>query len=605
MSYQKLPQRGLRRSAFALIALLAHTPAFAEESKPDQGQTKKQDLQPLVVSALRTPQPASTVTSSVAVLDPEELQNQGILQLRDALNQSPGVISTSTAGQLGAVSSLYIRGTTTDHSQVVLDGMRLSDSTNLMGNFLSTGHTYDLGNIEVLRGAQGAIYGGESIGGVLWLETPHGTGDPHGSTTFEAGSFSSLETHSTFQGQTGPVSYFLSGGYQESNNDGPQQFYHQSNTALRVEGQLDPVWTIGTTFRASESYFENSGTSDEYVKTLLSTIYATGKISEVWTARFLFGYYQELYDSLSPYPPYGTQVRDGSFSTDHEIKLADNLRLLAGAYFNRSDYQSTSGTEESRDHYGAYSALEWEAIQHLTFSGALRLEHYETFGDKATWRIGSVYNVEQTGTSIKGGVGTSFRSPSYVDLYGSTWVPGNPNLNPESSLGWEAGVEQKIGSHHTAELTYFHNQITDHIQTSWSAPSVNIPGKSDTDGTEFAVRGDWFDGVLSYRLAWTWLHQSLKDQPRNAATASLDWKPTPKILLGIGAAHLSDHSWGGDALDAYTVARIYGTYQITDKVKLLARVENLFNENYELFSTSYGAIKGSGTGFYAGVTMDW
>ena len=134
---------------------------------------------------------------------------------------------------------------------------------------------------------------------------------------------------------------------------------------------------------------------------------------------------------------------------------------------------------------------------------------------------------------------------------------------------------------------------------------MNIPGKSDTDGTEFAVRGDWFDGVLSYRLAWTWLHQSLKDQPRNAATASLDWKPTPKILLGIGAAHLSDHSWGGDALDAYTVARIYGTYQITDKVKLLARVENLFNENYELFSTSYGAIKGSGTGFYAGVTMDW
>jgi len=564
----------------------------------------------MVVSALRSPQPTSTVTSSVAVLDPEELQNQGILQLRDALNQSPGVISTSTAGQQGAVGALFIRGTSTAYSQVVLDGVRLSDSTNPMGNFLATGHTYDLGNIEVLRGAQGAIYGGESIGGVLWLETPHGTGDPHGSTTFEGGSFGSLETHTTFQGQTGPVSYFLSGGYQETKNDGPQQFYHQSNTALRVEGKVDAVWTIGTTLRASESYYDDHGNSDNYTKTLLSTVYASGKISDVWTSRFAVGYYQELYDSYAPNPlyTYGTQMRAGSFSTDQEIKLADNLRLLAGAYFNEYDYQNTNAVSETRDHYGVYSALEWEAIQHLILSGALRWEHYDTFGDKATWRLGSVYNVEQTGTSIKGGVGTSFRSPSFMEVYGSSYGPGNPNLSPETSLGWELGVAQKIGDHHTAELTYFHNQISDSIHSPfWGAPPVNIHGISDTDGTEFAVRGDWYDGVLSYRLAWTWLHQSLAEQPRNAATASLDWKPTPKMLLGIGATHLSDHSWGGDPISSYTIARIYGSYQITDKVKFLARVENLFNEDYKLYGgySGYGVVQGPGTGFYAGVTMDW
>ncbi len=606
MSYQTSPHRGLRRSAFALLALLAHAPAFADEAtKPEPKQPpKKPDLQPLIVSAMRTPQAASTVTSSVTVLDPVELQNQGIFQLRDALNQSPGVISTSTNGQLGALSSLFIRGTTTDYSQVVLDGMRLSDSTNPMGNFLSTGHSYDLGNIEVLRGAQGAIYGGESIGGVLWLETPRGSGDPHGSTTVEAGSFNSFETHSMFQGQTGPVSYYLSGGYQETDNDGPKQNFHQGNTALRVEGRVNPVWTIGTTFRASESYFENFGDSDDFVKTLLSTIYATGNISDCWTARFNAGYYQELYDSFSAWP-YGTEMRDGSFSTDHEIKLADNLRLLTGAFFHQSDYQNTMDVDQNRNRYGAYAAMEWDPIEHLTTSAALRWEDYDSFGDKTTWRLGSIYTLEKTGTAFHAGVGTSFRSPSFMDLYGTSYGKGNPNLNPESSLGWEAGIEQKIGSHHTAELTYFHNRITDHIQTSWMAAPVNLAGDTDTDGTEFAVRGAWLDGVVSYRLAWTWLHQSLKEQPRNAATASLDWKPTPKALIGIGATYLSDHTWGADPINAYTVARIYGSYQITDRIKLLARVENVLNEDYELWSSYYGTRKGAGTGLYAGLTVDW
>jgi len=603
MSYQKSPHRGLRRSAYALIALLAHTSAFADEPKPDLGQPKKSDLQPLVVSALRTPQPASTVTSSVTVLDPEELQNQGIFQLRDALNQSPGVISTSMASPVGGASSLFIRGTRTDQTQVVMDGMRISDFANLNGNFLTAEHTYDIGNIEVLRGAQGAIYGGQSIGGVLWLETPTGSGDPHGSTTFEGGSFGSLETHTTFQGVTGPVSYFLSGGYQETDNDGPKQYFHQGNTALRVEGKVDAVWTIGTTLRASEYYYEDSGNSDDYVHTLLSTVYATGKISDAWTARFLVGYYQELYDSFSSYGPYDTRINNSSFSTDHEIKLADNLRLLTGAFYNRSEYSGNNGAGDNRNQYGAYGALEWDVIEHLTTSAALRWEHYDGLGGKATWRLGSVYNVEQTGTSFKAGVGTSFRAPSYMELYYP--YGGNSSLSPESSVGWEAGVAQKIGDHHTAELTYFHNRISDIIDYGSTYSYANIPGQTTTDGTEFAIRGNWYEGVISYRLAWTWLHQCLDDQPHTAATASLDWKPTPKILLGVGATHLSEHTWGADPINAYTIARIYGSYQLTDKVKLHARVENLFNEDYKLYSSYYGVVKGSGTGLYVGVTMDW
>ena len=103
-------------------------------------------LEALIVSALRTPREASTVTSSVTVLDPRELQDQGILQLRDALNASPGVIATSTGGQTGAVGSLFIRGARTAESLVVIDGVRMNGSGNQLGNLFSASRTYDVGS---------------------------------------------------------------------------------------------------------------------------------------------------------------------------------------------------------------------------------------------------------------------------------------------------------------------------------------------------------------------------------------------------------------------------------------------------------------------------
>ena len=618
MSYTPSPLRGSSRSAIALFALLATAPTHAEEpAKP---------IDPLIVSAMRVPREASTVTSAVTVLDPQELQNQGLFQLRDALNASPGVISTSTSGQTGAIGNLFIRGTTLAESLVVIDGVQFSSASGNVAALLAATRVYDVGTIEVLRGPQAAVYGGQSMGGVLWMETPHGSESPHGATTLEAGAFSSLSAQSMFQGQSGDVSYYLSGGYEETDNDAPKNSFHQGNTALRVEGKVDPVWTIGTTFRAVDSYYENRGSSDDYLDTALSTLYATGKISETWTARFNAGYYQEFYDSDSTLGGgYGADLRAESFSTDHEVTLAENLRLLAGGFYHHDSYESEANyfgynnqTDVESDRYGVHTALEWDPVENLTTTAAVRWEDYDSYGDEFTWRLGSIYHFDESGTSLRGGIGSAFRAPSYVDLYyysesvynGTTTVTqGNPDLNSQSSIGWDLGVEQKIGEHNTIEATWFRNLIDDAINPNSFPMPTNLPGTTTTDGLELGLRGDWLENTLSYRAAWTYLHESLKDQPRNAVTASVDWKPTDKSLVGIGATHLSEHSWGGNPIDSYIIARLYGSYQVTDKVKLHVRLENALDEDYEL--GNFGAapyndvIKGSGTALYAGITVDW
>jgi outer membrane cobalamin receptor len=601
MNHTKSPHRGTCRSAIALLALLVPISATAEEPTTADNVNP---LEPLVVSALRVPQDPATVTSAVTVLDPQALQDEGLYQLRDALNQSPGVISTSTGGQVGALGSLFIRGTTTAYSQIVVDGMRLGDSTTPLGNFLSASRTYDVGRIEVLRGPQGAIYGGESIGGVLWLETPRGEGDPGGSVTVEGGSFNSLDTHATFQGTVGKLSYFLGGGYQETDNDSADQEFNQGNVALRLEGSLSDVWVVGTTYRGVDSSYNNLGNSDDHLDGSLVTLYAVGEISKVWTARFLAGYQQESYDSDSSFGNYGTDLNAGSFSTDQELTLAENLRLLAGGYYHQSSFENTIDTDESRDRFGFHAVLEWDVFDALTTTAAVRWEDYDAYGDETTWRVGSIYNIAASGTSIRGGIGSSFRAPSYLDLFGSSFGAGNPNLEAESSLGWDIGIGQEIYENHFLEVTWFDNRITDQIQ-AFPTPPVNLSGDTSTNGLELGLRGSWLENALNYRLAWTYLHESLSDQPRNSVTTSVDWAPTDKVLVGIGATGLSDHSWGGDPIDGYIITRLYGSYQLTENVKLHARVENALDADYQLSDFFGDTIQGAGTGFYAGITVDW
>lgn len=596
MLNQKSPQRGTCRSALALVALLFPTAAPAQD--------ERREMEALIVSALRIPREASSVTSAVTVLDPKGMEDQGIYELRNALNSVPGVVSTSTGGQTGAVGTLFIRGAGTAYSQVVMDGMRLSDSTAPLGNFLAGSRVNDVGTIELLRGPQGAIHGGESIGGVLWMETPRGAGKPRGSTRVEAGAFHSFSTHSAYEGQSGDCSYYLSAGYEETDNDGPDENFHQGNAALRVESKLDPVWTLGTTFRAVDSFYNDHGSSENRVDSSLGTLYGIGEISSHWTARIHAGYQQEFYDNDSSFGNYGTDMRAGSLSTDHEVTLAERLRLLAGAYFHQSAFQNTIGTDTSRDRHGLHSALEWDMVDDLTVTSALRLDDYDAYGDELTWRAGSVYILRGTGSTLRGSVGTSFRSPSYLDLFGSSFGNGNPNLQAESSVGWDFGIEQKIMRHHSLEVAWFENEITDRIQ-SFPTPPVNLPGESNTSGLELGLRGDFPASSVGYRLAWTYLREGLSGAPKHANTASVDWEPTEKSLIGIGATHLSDHSWGGDPLAAYTVFRIYGSYQVSDRFKLHARLENAWNEDYQLSNFYGNTVQGAGTGFYTGLSIAW
>ena len=594
------PRAGQRWRAVVARGLLA----FCIPTNPATAEVES-ELEKLVVSALRVPRDAADITSAVTVLDPAELQSRGLRQLREALNESPGVIATSTGGETGALGSLFIRGTTTNYSQMVVDGMRLSDSTTPLGNILGASRVFDLGRIEILRGAQGAAYGGESVGGVLWMETARGQGDPRVGVFAEAGSFGSYSTALKYQGETKGLSYFVSGAYEETENDAPSQDFNQSSTALRVEQATGRDWLVGLTFRGLTSDYNNRGLSQDGYDATLTTVYAKGRIKKEWRTTFLAGFQQEFYDSDSSFGHYGTDLRAISLSNDHDIEFSDTLHFLCGVFAHRSDFSNSIGTAADRDRYGAHAALEWKPLPGWQTYAAARFEHYDAYGEETTWRVGSSYQLKNSATIVRAGVGSSFRAPSYLDLYGSSFGAGNPDLNAESALGWDVGIEQKIGSALWFQATLFRNEIRDNIDSFAQPMPVNREGTTATQGLETAVKGRLLRDDLTYRLAWTYLSESLSEQPKSHLQASLDWQAGEKLMIGIGLRSLTDHSWGGDDLEGYTLWRVYTQYRVSEHLQLHARLENLTNENY-LLSDFYGdPIAGAGFGVFGGLSIEW
>jgi vitamin B12 transporter len=562
------------------------------------------DLDALIISATRMPGQASNVTSAVTLLDPSELESRSIFDLRQALNEVPGVIATSTAGQTGAVGSVFIRGTTTAYSQLVVDGIRLSDSTTPLGNFFSGARIDDIGRIEVLRGPHAAIHGGEAVGGVIWLETARGEDEPKTRLNLEGGSFDSINGYLSNSGQSGKLSWFAGIGYDGTHNDDIRQDFDQSRGAIRLEWAQNENLTLGMTLRAVDSRFEyqNFGTNVDHVDAALATIYANTRIRENWNARFTLGYYRENYDNDSNFGNYGTDLDRTVISTDHTIELNSRHSILAGAFFEHNDFSNTIGSDLGQDRYGIHLGWQWSPIKSVVANTVLRWEDYANYDDQITWRVGASWEALEN-TRLRAGLGKAFRTPTFLDLYGTAFGAGNPNLTAETSLGWDIGMEQSIADNHTISVTWFANSIEDQVR-SFPTPPINLSGNTPTRGMETALDGSWCDDEWHYRLAWTWLDESLQDMPENTATASLDWQPFEKLLVGVGASYVGERSYGGAPLNDYLLLRVYGSYKINDLLIVHARIENLTDTNYDL--SRFGTpIAGSGFGFFTGIAAEF
>lgn len=256
-------------AAFAGQSSLAES-AKKEDSKPSASSETMQVMPELTMASHFTGVPYNRSGVSVSIINPEEFQKAGIETLTGALSQTPGVFTLDGGGtwQRGSVSNTVIRGMNKEtYTLTMVDGMRISD-VNMSGNkLLGITNLFTVDNVEVVKGAQGAVFGSGAIGGVVAMDTPEGEGDPVTRIFAEAGSFHSFNSYATSSGKIKKLSYFVGVGFESTENDptiypaiydnrkGMNDF-RQWQEAVRLGYDVNDKVKVGFTYRRLDSYFE-------------------------------------------------------------------------------------------------------------------------------------------------------------------------------------------------------------------------------------------------------------------------------------------------------------------------------------------------------------
>ena len=189
----------------SLVALTFATSAYAQTSATAPGGDTEVDT--VVVTATRVPTPKLKVADSITVFTAADIAAKQQQTLPDVLEDSPGLNVVQTGGP-GGQTSVFMRGTNSNHVKVLVDGIDVSDpsspsATFDFGQFL----TSDIGRVEILRGPQSGLYGSDAIGGVINVITKNGEGPARVSAGVEGGSFATFNQNAAVSGSTGSFHY--------------------------------------------------------------------------------------------------------------------------------------------------------------------------------------------------------------------------------------------------------------------------------------------------------------------------------------------------------------------------------------------------------------
>jgi vitamin B12 transporter len=295
-------------------------------------------------------------------------------------------------------------------------------------------------------------------------------------------------------------------------------------------------------------------------------------------------------------PWYDYKGDTDDFSWQGNIDFDTHVLSLGAGYFNEAMESQSSGMPDTDTHTISYWLQDQLFLgDNLVMIAGARLDDHQSFGRKTTFRIAPAYEIPTTGTRLKASFGTGFRSPSLYELFSDY---GNPDLEPEKSRGWDLGVEQDLlNDRLTLGVTYWEMDFENRIDYDMLISRYNqLKGDTETRGVE--VFTAWTPVTdLSVNLSYTYTHtldpegNRLVRRPENQVGLTASYRFLEKWQVGMDARWVDERAASPYAmdkdgnpvgtLDDYTVVNLSGSVDISDRVQIFARVDNLFDEYYE------------------------
>jgi len=637
--------------AAAVAALLPAVSAHAQENAA--AATPRDSGDPLdfvVIVATRANEGtrADLLGSSLTVLQAADLEQRQTRYVSDILRDVPGV-SVSRSGSLGGLTQIRVRGTESNHTLVLIDGIEASDP--FAGEFdFATLITDDVARIEVLRGQQSAIYGSDAIGGVINYITLSGRDAPGGRVRVEGGSFGTTEASARYAGVAGALDYALSAGY--TNTDG----FPVSRVGTRDVGTENKAASARFEYSAVETFRlkavarytrTEADTNDQDFDFTSPTFGFVIDSDDYYEYRAFHGLLRGELDSLdgrwtNALSVQGVDASRDSFSGG-AFDFGDNGKRLRYSYESSLRFGSeafsqtlTGAFDHEREKFqnlGPFLMPEQSAEHEITNKGvvlqydaridhriglgaAVRYDNNDRFEDETTYRLQASYRFD-SGTRLRAAAGSGIKNPGIFELFGfdpGTFV-GNPDLKPEKSRGWEVGVDQSFADGAVfAGITYFDSKLENEIDTAFLPPTFepvvrNLSTDSRQQGVEVFANARF---ARAWRVEASYTYVDAEEdgveeyrRPPHVASLNVGWRAAEDragVALTVrynGSTYDNNFTFVGPdpvRLAEYTLVNLGADFRLTDNLQIYGRVENLLDERYEEVFT----YRSPGRGAFAG-----
>jgi vitamin B12 transporter len=440
-------------------------------------------VDPVVITATKVETPASRVGASVTVITEDELETYNYERIEDALRQVPGV-EVQRSGSPGKATTIRIRGANPNQVQIMVDGMRVKGPTAGIGDLSEL--TLDaIDRIEVVRGPQSSLHGADAVGGVVNIITKKGRGPVRATVHTEAGNYDTFRQRVEVTGAVEAFNFTLSGSRLDSSGQFDNDDTRQTAFAGRVgydfpwKGELSLTGrfahlALGLPIHDVDPIVFDPN-AESRTRTWLYNVTYTQPVTRWWDLTVRHGQWwnQLLFrDDPPPPPPFTTfpdtrirshiDTRRSEFETVNAFHLARWTTLTVGAEHRAERGSGRGEFRESIDTVSVFAQDELRLFDRLFITGGARWEDNNRFGSEVVPQVSAAFNVAETGTRLRGAWGRGFRAPTINDLFFPGF--GNPNLKPEKSESWEAGLDQRLLKNRVrVGATYFHNDFDDLI----------------------------------------------------------------------------------------------------------------------------------------------
>jgi TonB-dependent vitamin B12 receptor len=550
----------------------------------------------IVVTASLEGEEERRLPASVTVIEAEEIEARQSTEVSDLLGVVPG-LNVVRSGSPGQVTSLFTRGTDSDSTLVLWNGVELNDP--YFGGFnWAFLPTEGVDRLEVVRGPFSSLYGGDALGGVVQIFSADRDG---GDVRLEGGSNGYLRGAVSAGTELGPVRFDVSGHLRRGDGQLENDFYDSEELMARFEWLVGPGMSLGVVARANDSKtgipLSGGAPSPNREISWQERQVAVPFRAELgrWQvdARLSAVTYDSAFrdpDDAFGFTASDTQSESRRARAVASYALAPDRWVAFGSEYDRAEVTDSSvfgvSLAGESQHTWAMFGEVFHALGPVTLDLGVRYDDNNVFGSQTSPRLGALYAISER-LRVRGSYGRAFRAPSIGELFYP--ITGNPDLQPEINDSVELAVDYEAGAWRVG-ITGFENRLENLIDFDFSTfRNVNV-GRAETRGLE--LEAGYRTRLLALRWNATLLETEdletglpLLRRPERTSNLVATFYPEPftvnATIRYVGErADVDPITFDRSVNPAYLRLDLAAEWQVTGRIAPYARIENVADEEY-------------------------